>query len=280
MTDPNLSEQNPKVNPGSYLARAVARKRAEVAAVSLGTPEVRLRHRADEVRPARPWGKALRGAGLAVIAEIKRRSPSAGSLDPGIDVAGRAEVYAAHGAAAVSVLTDRDFGGGLEDLERVAAAVHVPVLRKDFLVDPWQVWESRAAGADAALLIVAALDDPGLCAVARAAEEAAIGLLVEVHDPGEIPRALALGPEVVGVNARDLSTLETDPVRATRTLAALRRQAGDGVVVVAESGIAGPEDVRRARDAGADAVLVGEALMRTPDPGRRVAELVAAGRRP
>lgn len=272
----NLSEQNPKVKPG-YLERAVARKRAEVAGRKPGLPLERLRALASQARPARPWAGALRGRDVAVIAEIKRRSPSAGSLEPGLDPASRARLYQACGAAAVSVLTDRDFGGELADLEAVAAAVERPVLRKDFLVDPWQVWESRAAGADAALLIVAALDTENLAAVARAANEAGLGLLIEVHEPAEFPRALALEPEVVGVNARDLRTLDTDPAEARLRLAAFRRLAGPDIVLVAESGIATAGDVRLARGAGADAVLVGEALLRATDPGRRLEELVAAG---
>ncbi|MGH7557868.1 MAG: indole-3-glycerol phosphate synthase TrpC [Gemmatimonadota bacterium] len=278
MDGSNLAEQNPKVKSGpGYLARTVARKRLEVAECARRTSEGRLRDLAGQVRRPRPWAKALRGDGVAVIAEIKRRSPSAGSLDPDVDPATRAEVYARHGAVAVSVLTDGDFGGELNDLERVALAIELPVLRKDFLVDPWQVWESRAAGADAALVIVAALGERELAAVASAAREAGVGLLVEIHDLEEIPRALALDPEAVGVNARDLRTLETDADWADRTLAALRREAAAEIVVVAESGIASPADVRRARESGADAVLVGEALMRAEDPGRRLAELVAAG---
>ncbi|MGH7572026.1 MAG: indole-3-glycerol phosphate synthase TrpC [Gemmatimonadota bacterium] len=255
----------------------MARKRVEVAERARRISEVRLRDLSGRVRSPRPWAKALKRDGVAVIAEIKRRSPSAGSLDPNVDPVMRAKVYARHGACAVSVLTDGDFGGELKDLERVALAIDLPVLRKDFLIDPWQVWESRAAGADAALVIVAALEDSELAALASTAREAGVGLLVEIHDPEEIPRALALDPEVVGVNARDLETLETDSERASRTVAALRGEAAAEIVVVAESGIARPADVRRARESGADAVLVGEALMRAEDPGRRLAELVAAG---
>ncbi|MGH7565070.1 MAG: indole-3-glycerol phosphate synthase TrpC [Gemmatimonadota bacterium] len=273
----DLIQSRDSYEPGpGYLARAVARKRAEVAENARRTSEGRLREMTGRARPPRPWAEALKGDGIVVIAEIKRRSPSAGSLDPDVDPVTRAKVYAEHGASAVSVLTDGDFGGELEDLERVARAIDLPVLRKDFLVDPWQVWESRAAGADAALVIVAALEERELAALASTAREAGVGLLVEIHDPEEIPRALALDPEVVGVNARDLETLETDTDRACRTIAALRREAAE-IVVVAESGVSSSADVRRARESGADAVLVGEALMRAEDPGRRLAELVAAG---
>jgi indole-3-glycerol phosphate synthase len=279
MDESNLSEQNPKVKTG-YLDAALARKRDEVAAARWGLPLPELKARAAGVPAARPWAEALKGRGVAVITEVKRRSPSAGSLHPEADPAARARTYVENGAAAVSVLTDRDFDGRLEDLERVSRAIDLPVLRKDFLVDPWQIWESRAAGADAALLIVTALPDVSLMAMALVAHEAGLSLLVEIHGPEEIPRALALEPSVVGVNARDLKTLEVDLAGAWETMDAFRREAGDDVVLVAESGIASAEDARRAREAGADAVLVGEALMRAADPGRLVADLVAAGSTP
>jgi indole-3-glycerol phosphate synthase len=206
-----------------------------------------------------------------------RRSPSAGPLDPAADPADRARLYAGAGAAAVSVLTDAAFDGTLADLTAVAAAVEVPILRKDFLVDPWQVWESRAAGADAVLVVLAAVADRDLARIAEAAAEAGLGLLVEVHAPGEIPRAAALGAEVVGVNARDLGTLRTSAEGGRAVLAAARAALGPAVVLVAESGIAGPADVRRAMAAGADAVLVGEHLMRAADPAAALLALAGAG---
>ena len=279
MDDTNLSEQTPKVKTG-YLDAALARKRDEVAAARWGLPLPELKARAAGVPAARPWAEALRGRGIAVIAEVKRRSPSAGPLDPEADPVARARTYVENGAAAVSVVTDRDFDGRLEDLERVSRGIDLPVLRKDFLVDPWQVWESRAAGADAALLVVAGLPDVNLLAMAAVAHEARLSLLVEIHGPEDIPRTLALEPSVVGVNARDLRTLEVDPASAWATLEAVRGEVGDAVVLVAESGIASAEDVRRASDAGADAVLVGEALMRAAEPGALLADLVAAGRNP
>jgi indole-3-glycerol phosphate synthase len=276
MDEANLSEQNPKVKPG-YLDAVLARKRDELAAARWGLPLPELKARAAGAPPARPWAEALKGRGITVIAEVKRRSPSAGSLHPEVDPVARARKYVEHGAAAVSVLTDRDFDGRLEDLERVSRGIDQPVLRKDFLIDPWQIWESRAAGADAALLIVTALPDVSLTAMALVAHEAGLSLLVEIHAPEDIPRALALEPSVVGVNARDLRTLALDRAGACRTMEAFQREAGDDVVLVAESGITSAEDVRRARDAGADAVLVGEALMLAPDPGALLADLVAAG---
>jgi indole-3-glycerol phosphate synthase len=279
MDETNLSEQNPKVKAG-YLDAALARKRDEVAAARWGLPLPELKARVAAVPAARPWAEALKGRGIAVIAEVKRRSPSAGPLHPEADPLARARTYVENGAAAVSVVTDRDFDGRLEDLERVSRGIDLPVLRKDFLVDPWQIWESRAAGADAALLVVTGLPDVNLLAMVSVAHEARLSLLVEIHGPEDIPRALALEPSVVGVNARDLQTLEVDTASAWATLETFRREAGDAVVLVAESGIASAEDARRARDAGADAVLVGEALMRAAEPGTLLADLVAAGRNP
>lgn len=279
MDEPNLSEENPKVKAG-YLDEVIARKRDELAAARWGLPLPELKARAAGAPAARPWTEALKGRGIAVIAEVKRRSPSAGSIHPEPDPVARARTYVENGAAAVSVLTDRDFDGRLEDLERVSRAIDLPVLRKDFLIDPWQIWESRAAGADAALLVVHALPDVSLTAMSLVAREAGLSLLVEIHAPEDIPRALALEPSVVGVNARDLRTLALDWPRARATMEAFQREAGDDVVLVAESGIASADDVRRARDAGADAVLVGEALMRAPEPGALLADLVAAGQVP
>jgi indole-3-glycerol phosphate synthase len=273
-----LTEQRPKVKiPSGFLARTVARKRDEVAAARRARPRSELARVAGDRAPARSLANALRMPGVSVIAEVKRASPSAGAFAPGLDAPARARLYEARGAAAVSVLTDAGFDGRLDDLIAVAAAVSVPVVRKDFLVDPWQIWESRAAGADAALVIVSALDVAGLETLAAEAVEAGLGLLVEIHVPGEAQRAIALGAPVVGVNARDLSTLEVDLNGALSTVRGLRRQVPE-LVLVAESGVAGPEDVRRARRAGADAVLVGEHLARAADPGEALARLLAAGR--
>lgn len=271
-----MTEDTPKVK-SRFLAEAVRRKRTAVRRERGARSVAELRGEAAERSPARPWAEALRGPGTAVIAEIKRRSPSAGDLAVEVDVAARARLYSERGAAAVSVLTDAAFDGALADLEAVAPAAAVPVLRKDFLVDPWQVWESRAAGADAALLIVAAVDDAALEAIAAAAEEAGLGLLVEIHAEEEADRATAIDPEVIGVNARDLRSLEVSLPRGLATVAGLRERLGDSVILVAESGVSGPEDVARARDAGADAVLVGEHLMRSPRPGAALAALVEAG---
>ncbi len=218
---------------------------------------------------------ALRAAGVSVVAEVKRRSPSKGALAEIPDPAALAVAYADGGAAAISVLTEeRRFGGSLADLRAVRAAVAVPVLRKDFIVSPYQLFEARAAGADLVLLIVAALDDRDLAALHQLAGDLGMTALVEVHDEAEAARATALGAELIGVNARDLRTLDVDPDAFARVAAVLPSDA----VLVAESGIGGPQDVSRVVAAGADAVLVGEALVRHGDPRSAVAALTAVGR--
>ncbi|CAA9329640.1 MAG: Indole-3-glycerol phosphate synthase [uncultured Nocardioidaceae bacterium] len=217
---------------------------------------------------------AFRAPGVAVIAEVKRRSPSKGDLATIPDPAALATAYADGGAAAVSVLTEeRRFGGSLDDLRAVRAAVDVPVLRKDFIVTPYQVLEARAAGADLVLLIVAALPDPDLAALHGLATDLGMRVLVEVHDEAEAARATTLGAPLIGVNARNLKTLAVDPDAFARVAAVLP----DDAVLVAESGIAGPQDVARVVAAGADVVLVGEALVRHGDPRSAVAALSAAG---
>jgi indole-3-glycerol phosphate synthase len=243
-------------------AREAAHPLEDVQAAAAAAPE-----------PRDPM-PAFRGPGVAVIAEVKRRSPSKGALAEIPDPAALASAYAAGGAAAISVLTEeRRFGGSLADLHAVRAAVDVPVLRKDFLVSPYQLWEARAAGADLVLLIVAALSDRDLAALHRQAVDLGMTALVEVHDEAEAARATALGARLVGVNARDLRTLEVDPDAFARVAAAFP----DGTVKVAESGIGGPDDVARVVAAGADVVLVGEALVRHGDPRSAVAALTAAG---
>jgi indole-3-glycerol phosphate synthase len=216
-----------------------------------------------DVDPARDPMPHLRGAGSSVIAEVKRRSPSKGDLAAITDPAALARDYAAGGAAAISVLTEqRRFGGSLDDLRAVRAAVDTPVLRKDFIVEPYQLVEARAAGADLALLIVAALDDDLLRRLYDEAGQLGLTVLVEVHDEPETERAVALGAELIGVNARNLKTLAVDE----GTFARLAPLIPDDRVKVAESGVTGPEDVRRLVAEGARAVLVGEALVRDGDP--------------
>jgi indole-3-glycerol phosphate synthase len=220
--------------------------------------------------PARPFADALRAASPpAVIAEVKRSSPSAGRIAEA-DAGARARAYEAAGATAVSVLTEREhFDGALADLRAVHLAVGIPVLRKDFLVHPSQVIESRVEGADAVLLIAAVLTELELKAMLAAAEDLGLGALVEAHSEEDLDRALAAGAEVVGVNARDLETLEVDPERALGLLA----RAPQDRVVVLESGISSRAHVERSLAAGARAVLVGEALMRADDPAAALREL-------
>ena len=222
--------------------------------------------------PPRPFEGSLRRTPPAVIAEYKRSSPSAGAIaEP--DVAGQARAYEEGGAAAISVLTEPTrFDGALADLRAVRLAVDLPVLRKDFLVHPAQVIESRAAGADAVLLIAAALSELELKAMLAVANDLGLDALVETHSAGDLAKALATDAPVVGVNARDLETLEVDVERA---LAMLLDVPSDRVAVL-ESGVSTREEVERAIDAGARGVLVGEALMRSPDPGATIRSLRGA----
>lgn len=221
--------------------------------------------------------RRLRGEGLHVIAEVKRSSPSKGALAAIADPAALASDYAAGGASIISVLTEgRRFGGSLADLDAVRARVDVPVLRKDFIVEPYQVWEARAHGADLVLLIVAALDQEVLVGLLERVESLGMHALVEVHDEEELRRALDAGARILGVNNRNLKTLEVD----RSTFATLAPLVPEGVVRVAESGVRGPLDVMALAEAGADAVLVGEALVTGSSPRDAVAELIAAGSHP
>lgn len=260
----------------SYLDELLDGARARVADARTAVPESELRERAG-TRPSPPdLVAALSGPGVAVIAEIKRASPSRGPLAPDLDAVAHATAYRDGGAAAVSVLTEPDrFDGTLEDL-RVVSELGVPTLRKDFIVHPYQVWEARAAGAAAVLLIVAALDDAGLTELLATCVEAGLDALVEVHDPSEGRRAVDSGARLIGVNARDLRTFEVDPDAFAR----IRPELPDDAVTVAESGIRGPDDVAAAMRAGADAVLVGESVVTADDPATAVAMLVSAGSAP
>jgi indole-3-glycerol phosphate synthase len=230
----------------------------------------------DEAREAaaggsvRPFGEALRSDGLAVIAEIKRRSPSKGDLAVELVPSVLAKSYADGGAACLSVLTDSEwFGGSAADLAEARSAVELPILRKDFTVSERDVCDARLMGADAVLLIVAALDDAELQAFSALAAELGLAALVETHDEREVERALNAEASLIGVNQRDLLTFDVDTDRAVR----VAREIPDDVVKVAESGITGGGDARRLRDAGYDAVLVGETLVRADDPAAAVQEL-------
>ena len=233
-------------------------------------------HRATAAhRPApRGFRAALGAPGLSVIAEIKRRSPSKGDLAPDLDPALLAKAYVDGGAAALSVLTDEEFfGGSVADLAAARTAVDVPVLRKDFTVSDVDVCDARVMGADAVLLIVAALSDDELGRLHRLALDLGLDALVEVHDGDELDRALRIEPAIVGVNQRDLKTFDVDRELAAR----LASRIPDGIVKVAESGIRDGDDVARLRDAGYDAVLVGESLVTADDPAVALRELRACG---
>jgi indole-3-glycerol phosphate synthase len=261
--------------PTGVLARILDAKVGEVAAARAARPLASLRRDAESAAPARSLARALRrgpGQPVRAIAEIKRASPSAGPIRPGADPAEIARDYAAGGASALSVLTDRDFfDGDLAFLPRVRAAVDVPLLRKDFLIDEYQVVEARAAGADAVLLIVAALDDARLSALAALAAELGMDALVEVHDEAEADRAAAARAPIIGVNHRDLATFTIDMGLTAR----LAPRLPAGTVLIGESGIRTAADVAALGAAGAHAVLVGESLMRQPSPGAALAELLA-----
>jgi indole-3-glycerol phosphate synthase len=261
-------------SPPGILGRILERKRQEVAELHASSSREALEEAAAHAPRARDLREALeRGDARLprVIAEVKRASPSAGPIRPDADAALVALDYERHGAAAISVLTDRDFfGGKLADLSTARVRTTVPCLRKDFIVDALQVVEARGAGADAILLIVAALGDRALRDLREQAEALGMTALVEVHDAEEAERALASGATVVGVNHRDLRSFEMDMTLSAR----LRARVPASCVLVAESGIKTPADVRAMADAGADAILVGETLMRQPSPGAALAALL------
>jgi indole-3-glycerol phosphate synthase len=248
----------------AYLETIVAAHRARAAGDQrdIGAALEEAGH-ADPVRSfAGAIRSAVAGGEMAVISEIKRRSPSKGDLDLGLDPAAVAADYEAGGATCLSVLTDQDFfGGSAEDLQSARSACTLPVLRKDFTVSALDVCDARAMGADAVLLIVAALSDEELSRFLDVARRLTLTALVEVHDEPELARALAAGAQVVGVNQRDLRTFEVDHQRALK----LGGMIPEDVVAVAESGIRDADDVRRLSDAGYQAILVGETLMRSGD---------------
>jgi indole-3-glycerol phosphate synthase len=260
------------------LTRILAAKATEVAASRAAVSLETLRRRALAAPPPRDFVGALRAridAGEpAVIAEIKRASPSRGVLRADFDPAAIARAYAAHGAACLSVLTDRQFfQGAPEHLTAAREASGLPALRKDFVIDPYQVHEARALGADCILLIAAALDDERMRGLETLARDLGMAVLVEVHDAAELERALALASPLIGINNRDLRTFET---RLETTLA-LRSGIPAGRMVVTESGIIAREHVELLRRAGVHIFLIGEALMRAPDPGSALADLFFSG---
>ncbi len=240
-------------------------------------PLARLKERAARQDPAKDVLGRLRARGVDVIAEVKRASPSKGPLAPIDDPAALARAYEAGGASIISVLTEeRRFGGSLGDLDAVRAAVDVPVLRKDFVVSSYQLWEARAHGADLVLLMVVALEQNALVSLVERVHSLGMTALVEVHDAEEVSRAVDAGARVIGVNSRDLRTLEVD----RSTFARVAPLVPSGIVRIAESGVRGPHDVLEFARAGAHAVLVGESLGTGQDPRSAVADLVAAGQHP
>ncbi|MGD1105948.1 MAG: indole-3-glycerol phosphate synthase TrpC [Terracidiphilus sp.] len=272
------------IRKDTFLATILASTRATLAAAKADVPRAELERRAAEHRP-RGWVAALRrkaGTGPAVIAEIKKASPSKGVIRVAFDPAWLARRYRAGGAAALSVLTDEPyFQGSLRNLEMASSATPLPCLRKDFIVDEYQIVEARAHRADAILLIAAALSDSELKRLAQAARSLALDVLVEVHTAEELDGVLdalgETGADAIGVNNRDLKTFEV----SAETSMSLAGRIPASVVRVTESGIATHDDIVRLRKAGFDAFLIGESLMRQPDPGVALAELLkgAAGQR-
>ena len=256
------------------LSRILARKREEVAERSRAVPAPELRARIAGAAPPRGFAAALQAQAArgraAVIAEVKKASPSRGVIRPGFDPAAIARSYQAGGATCLSVLTDHDFFQGSDaDLAAARGACALPVLRKDFVIDPWQVLEARALGADCILLIVAALADAAMAELEGLAHELGLDVLVESHDGEELERALRLATPLVGINNRDLRSFHTD----LATSLALRDRVPRERLLVTESGIHTREDVARMRAADIHAFLVGEAFMRAPDPGAALAGL-------
>ncbi|MFC5911530.1 indole-3-glycerol phosphate synthase TrpC [Streptacidiphilus monticola] len=261
----------------SVLDEIIAGVREDLAERQAQVSLDELKELAAKAPEAKDGVAALGGEGVSVICEVKRSSPSKGALAAIADPAALAADYAAGGAAAISVLTEqRRFGGSLADLKAVRTAVDTPLLRKDFIVTSYQLWEARAYGADLALLIVAALDQPALVSLIERAESIGLTPLVEVHDEEEVARAVDAGARIIGVNARNLKTLEVD----RGTFARVAPTIPDGVLKVAESGVRGPHDLIAYAHDGADAVLVGESLVTGRDPKAAVADLVAAGAHP
>ncbi len=261
----------------AYLEKIIAAHRAEASRDRRRLEAVL--EQAGQADPTRPFGDAIAAAwardGMAVIAEIKRRSPSKGDLDPTLDPAALAIDYQAGGAACLSILTDDQFfGGSVDDLQSARSACSLPVLRKDFTVSGLDVCDARVMGADAVLLIAAALSDAELTTFLELSDRCSLTALVEVHDELELKRALDAGAGVVGVNQRDLRTFEVDRHRALTLAESIPAQ----VTAVAESGIRSADDVARLADAGYQAVLVGEALVRSADRPAAVADLLGPGR--
>lgn len=267
-------ERESRGNILQTIAKAT-RERVAAERAALPLPELRDRARAVPVPPGYPFERALSRPGMSFICEVKRASPSRGAIATGaFDPVAVALDYERAGAAAVSCLTEPTwFQGADSHLARIADAVSIPVLRKDFVVDEYMVWQARAIGASAVLLIVSLLDDDELAACIALAHDLGLSALVEAYEPGEVPRALAAGARVVGVNNRDLKTFEVDFGRSID----LRPLVGPGRLFVSESGVSSRADVERLEGAGIDAVLIGETLMRAPDRAAALGALRGMG---
>jgi len=258
----------------TFLEKIRQIKTAEVAAAKINRPEEELRAQIADLPPPRDFAGALSAEGISLIAEIKRASPSAGNIRPDLDPADQARLYQQAGAAAVSILTEtRYFKGSLDDLASVKETVGLPVLRKDFLIDPYQIYQSRATGADAVLLISDMLEKDELLTLLEAAGAAGLAVLTEAHGEEALAAAIDAGARIIGINNRNLKdfTVSLDVTRRLRPLVPLSG------VVISESGIHAPAQMAELRVLGVDAVLIGEALVTAPDPGQRLRELKEAG---
>lgn len=253
------------------LDEILAHKRVEVAAAKERMPLERLEERISQVLPPRDFRAALRTEGISLIAEIKRKSPSKGDLLPEVNAVELGDLYEQCGAKAISVLTDQKyFGGSLEDLNAVRTNLRVPVLRKEFIVDPYQIYEARAAEADAILLIVRCLSDEELRDFYALARKLEMAVLVETHTAEEIERAIAMGAHIIGINNRDLDTLTVDVNRSLE----LKRLVPGGKTLVSESGIYTRKHVKMLEDGGIDAILVGESLLTSNNIREKIGELL------
>lgn len=264
---------NVQAKTGTVLDRILEARRAAVEHRKKVLPETALRYGVKAATPLRNFTEALTRSGINVVAELKPASPSRGALREAFDPVALAQALAAAGAAALSVLTEEEFfRGSLKNLRDARKAVALPVLRKDFIFDPWQVWETRANDADSFLLIVAVLRDAQLRELTALGRELGMEPLVEVHTEDELARALAAGAKIIGANNRDLKTLDVHAETSFELIA----QIPDECIAVCESGLRTQADLQRLRDAGFDAFLIGEHLMQSPDPGAALMKLLGA----
>lgn len=262
-----------EIKSGTVLDRIIEARRAAIAHRRKSVPETVLRFGVKQAQPIRDFAAALGRDSLNVIAELKKASPSRGLIRADFDPVALARGFEAAGAAALSVLTEEEFfQGDLKYMRDARAAVALPVLRKDFIVDPWQVWEARATNADSFLLIVAALDDASLAGLLALGRELGMEPLVEVHTRAELARALAASARIIGVNNRDLRTLEVRVETSFELIEAIPEEC----IAVCESGLRSHEDLTRLRAAGFDAFLIGEHLMAQPDPAAALRALLGS----